>query len=327
MRVRVLKKLAGALLTVWIVITISFAMAHFMPGDPLEHLVGQERYYELLYEAPEELEKIAEKYGLNESLGQQYLDYMKSAVTLDFGIAYSNKKPVLDNVLNRAGWTLVLSIPTFLLGGLLGALLGIAAGWKPGGWTDKLLTPVMLFLHTVPTNCIGILFLVAFAFKAGWFPVNGMTVGGLSGMKKIADIAYHATLPVILLILFRTAANFLNMKSNVSQIRREEYITTAYAKGRTGRGVLLVHVLRNAMLPYTATLCIQLGGLLSGSMILEVIFGWKGMGELFYTAVLSSDYPTAQLCFLISAVCTVGGNLLGDVLLGWLDPRIREGLQ
>lgn len=121
---RVLKKLAGALLTVWIVITISFAMAHFMPGDPLEHLVGQERYYELLYEAPEELEKIAEKYGLNESLGQQYLDYMKSAVTLDFGIAYSNKKPVLDNVLNRAGWTLVLSIPTFLLGGAAGSPAG-----------------------------------------------------------------------------------------------------------------------------------------------------------------------------------------------------------
>ena len=321
------KKLAGAVFTVWIVITISFCMVHFMPGDPLEHLVGQERYYELLYDSPEELDKIAAKYGLNDSLGEQYMNYMKSVLTLDFGIAYSNKKPVLDNVLNRAGWTLVLGIPTFIFGGLLGALLGVAAGWKPGGVLDKILTPIMLFFHTVPTNCIGIIFLVTFAFKAGWFPVNGMTVGGLTGMKFVMDVAYHATLPVILLILFRTAANFLNMKSNVSQIRREEYITTAYAKGRTSRGVLLIHVIKNAMLPYSATLCIQLGSILSGSMILEVIFGWKGMGQLFYTAVISSDYPTAQLCFLISAVCTVLGNLLGDVMLGWLDPRVREGLK
>ena len=324
---RILKRAAGAALTVWIVITISFAMVHFMPGDPLEHLVGQERYYELLYEAPEELDRIAEKYGLNDSLGEQYLSYMKSVLTLDFGTAYSNKKPVLDNVLNRAKWTLILSIPTFVVGGLLGAVLGLAAGWKKGGWLDRILTPVMLFLNTVPTNCIGILFLVAFAFKAGWFPVNGMTSGGLTGLAKVLDIAYHAALPLILLILFRTAANFLNMKSNVSQIRNEESITLAYAKGRSSQGVLRVHVVKNAMLPYVATLCVQLGNLLSGSMILEVIFGWKGMGQLFYSAVISSDYPTAQLCFLISAVCTVGGNLLGDVLLGWIDPRIREGLK
>lgn len=323
---RLLKKAVIAILTVYVVITVSFLMVRFMPGDPLVHLVGQERYYELLEDAPAELERIAERYGLNDTLWEQYVSYLKSTVTLDFGIAYSNKQPVLDNVLERAGWTLVLSVPTFILGGLLGAALGVLAGWKPGGLFDKISTPIMLFLNTVPTNCIGILFLVAFAFKLGWFPVNGMTSGGLSGLAKAADILWHAALPLTLLVLFRTAGNFLLMKSNVSQIRGEEYITTAYSKGLGERKVLFVHVVKNAMLPFVTSLCMQFGGLLSGSMILEVIFGWRGMGNLFYTAVSSRDFPTAQLCFMISAVCIVAGNLLGDVVIAAIDPRIKEGL-
>lgn len=323
---RLLKKAVIAILTVYVVITVSFLMVRFMPGDPLVHLVGQERYYELLEDAPAELERIAQRYGLNDTLWEQYVSYLKSTVTLDFGIAYSNKQPVLDNVLERAGWTLVLSVPTFILGGLLGAALGVLAGWKPGGLFDKISTPIMLFLNTVPTNCIGILFLVAFAFKLGWFPVNGMTSGGLSGLAKAADILWHAALPLTLLVLFRTAGNFLLMKSNVSQIRGEEYITTAYSKGLGERKVLFVHVVKNAMLPFVTSLCMQFGGLLSGSMILEVIFGWRGMGNLFYTAVSSRDFPTAQLCFMISAVCIVAGNLLGDVVIAAIDPRIKEGL-
>ena len=322
---RVIKKLAVAFSTILAIITISFLMVRFMPGDPLMHLVGQERYYELQMDAPEELERIAEKYGLNDSLWEQYVGYLKSIVTLDFGVAYSNDEPVLDNVLSRAKWSLVLSVPTFLFGGLFGAVLGVLTGWKPGGWLDRILTPVMLFLNTVPSNCIGILFLVFFAFKLQWFPLNGMTSGGLSGLARTIDIIWHAGLPMLLLLLFRTASNYLLMKSNISQVKGEDYITTAYSKGLSSHRVLWVHVVKNAMLPYTTSLCMQLGGILSGSMLIEVIFGWKGMGNLFYTAVSSRDFPTAQLCFLISAVCIVFGNLLSDVVIALIDPRIREG--
>ena len=323
---RILKRLVISVVTVYVIITLSFLMIRFMPGDPLEHLVGQERYFDLMYDNPEELERIAEKYGLNAPLWQQYLRYLKSTVTLDFGIAYSNKKPVLENVLNRAHWTLILSVPTYILGGLFGAVLGVIAGWRPGKLFDRILTPIMLFLHTVPTNCIGVIFLVTFAFKAGWFPVNGMLTGTTEGWARVLDIAWHAALPLLLLVLFRTSANFLSMKSNVSQASGEEYAVTAFAKGLSSGEVLRRHVVKNALLPYVTTLCMQLGSLLSGSMILEVIFGWKGMGQLFYTAVNSRDFPTAQLCFLISAACIVAGNLLGDILIALIDPRIREGL-
>ncbi|SHH88581.1 peptide/nickel transport system permease protein [Sporobacter termitidis DSM 10068] len=322
---RIIKKSVIAILTIYAIITISFLMVRFMPGDPLMHLVGQDRYYELLQDSPAELERIAQRYGLNDTLWDQYIHYMQSTVTLDFGIAYSNNQPVLDNVLYRAGWTLLLSVPTFIIGGLLGAVLGTIAGWKLGGTFDKVLTPVLLFLNTVPANCIGILFLVVFAFKLGWFPVNGMTSGGLSGLSKTADILWHGALPLTLLILFRTAGNFLLMKSNVSQIRDEEFITTAYSKGLSDNKVLFRHVVKNATLPFVTSLCMQLGGLLSGSMLIEVIFGWKGMGELFYSAVNTRDFPTAQLCFIISAVCIVAGNLLSDILIAAIDPRIKEG--
>ena len=221
---------------------------------------------------------------------------------------------------------MILSIPTFLLGGLFGAILGMLAGWRPGGRFDKIMTPIMLFLNTVPDNCIGILFLVVFAYRLGWFPVNGMTSGGLNGAAKAVDILWHATLPLTLLILFRVSGNFLLMKSNVSQVKNEDYVITAYSKGLPDKRVLFRHVMRNAMIPFVTSLCMQLGSLLSGSMLLEVIFGWRGMGNLFYTAITSRDFPTAQLCFILSAVCVVTGNLLGDVLIAVIDPRIKEGL-
>lgn len=322
---RILKKGLLALFTMYVVITISFLMVRFMPGDPLMHLVGQDRYYEMMRESPGELELIAEKYGLNGSIGEQYVNYLHSIVTLDFGIAYSNKQPVLDNVLYRAGWTLILSVPTFILGGFFGALLGTLAGWKPGGLFDRITTPVMLFLNTVPDNCIGVLFLVLFAYKLGWFPVNGMTSGGLTGLAKALDILWHAALPLSLLVLSRVSGNFLQMKSNVSLVKNEDYVITAYSKGLRDKRVLFRHVVRNAMIPYVTGLCMQLGSLLSGSMLLEVIFGWRGMGNLFYTAITSRDFPTAQLCFIISAFCVVMGNLLGDVLIAVIDPRIKEG--
>lgn len=319
------KKGIIAILTILGIITISFLMVRFMPGDPLMHLVGEENYHEMKRENPAQLELIAKRYGLNDSLGQQYINYLKNIISLDFGTAYSNNKPVLENVLYRAGWTLKLSVPTFVLGGLAGLILGTIAGWKPGSTLDKVITSLSLFLNTVPSNCIGILFLVLFAFKLGWFPLNGMTSGGLQGFQKTIDVIWHAALPFSLLFLFRTAGDTLLMKSNVSQVRNEEYTITAFSKGLSDNKVLFRHVLKNAMLPFVTSLCMQLGGLLSGSMIIEVIFGWKGMGELFYNAVNSRDFPTAQLCFVISAVCIVAGNLLGDFLIALIDPRIKEG--
>lgn len=317
-----LKRLLGALLTIYVVITVSFFMVRFMPGDPLQHLVGQEEYYYLMENDPAELERLAEKYGLNDTIGVQYLRYLENVIHMDFGIAYSNKQPVVENVLNCMSWTIMLSIPTWIVGGLLGGILGVIAGWKPGKLFDSIMTPIALFLNTVPSNCIAILALVVFAYNLRWVPIGGMTSGMTTGWARTVDILHHMALPLSILILFRVSGDFMLMKSSVSQIRREDYTTTARAKGLPERKVLFRHVMKNALLPYVTSMCMQMGSLLSGSMMIETIFGWKGMGQLFYNAVSNRDFPTAQLCFLISAFCVVTANLVSDLIITVIDPRV-----
>ena len=317
-----LKRLLGALLTSYVVITVSFFMVRFMPGDPLQHLVGQEEYYYLMENDPAELERLAEKYGLNDPVGVQYLRYLENVIHMDFGIAYSNKQPVVENVLNCMSWTIMLSIPTWIVGGLLGGILGVIAGWKPGKLFDSIMTPIALFLNTVPSNCIAILALVVFAYNLRWVPIGGMTSGMTTGWARTVDILHHMALPLSILILFRVSGDFMLMKSSVSQIRREDYTTTARAKGLPERKVLFRHVMKNALLPYVTSMCMQMGSLLSGSMMIETIFGWKGMGQLFYNAVSNRDFPTAQLCFLISAFCVVTANLVSDLIITVIDPRV-----
>lgn len=317
-----LKRLLGALLTIYVVITVSFFMVRFMPGDPLQHLVGQEEYYYLMENDPAELERLAEKYGLNDPVGVQYLRYLENVIHMDFGIAYSNKQPVVENVLNCMSWTIMLSIPTWIVGGLLGGILGVIAGWKPGKLFDSMMTPIALFLNTVPSNCIAILALVVFAYNLRWVPIGGMTSGMTTGWARTVDILHHMALPLSILILFRVSGDFMLMKSSVSQIRREDYTTTARAKGLPERKVLFRHVMKNALLPYVTSMCMQMGSLLSGSMMIETIFGWKGMGQLFYNAVSNRDFPTAQLCFLISAFCVVTANLVSDLIITVIDPRV-----
>ena len=245
-----LKRLLGALLTIYVVITVSFFMVRFMPGDPLQHLVGQEEYYYLMENDPAELERLAEKYGLNDPVGVQYLRYLENVIHIDFGIAYSNKQPVVENVLNCMSWTIMLSIPTWIVGGLLGGILGVIAGWKPGKLFDSIMTPIALFLNTVPSNCIAILALVVFAYNLRWVPIGGMTSGMTTGWARTVDILHHMALPLSILILFRVSGDFMLMKSSVSQIRREDYTTTARAKGLPERKVLFRHVMKNALLPY-----------------------------------------------------------------------------
>ena len=324
---RILKRTATAVLTIFIIISISFLFVRFMPGDPLIHLVGEEEYYFLIDHAPEVLEEISEKYGLDDPLYIQYANYLRSVVTMDFGESYINHRSVVENVISASKRTLMLSIPTLILGGLFGCVTGVLAGIRPGGIFDKISTPIALILNTMPANCLALLLLIMFAYRMGIFPINGMVSAGVTGAARALNILWHMVLPISVLILSRTVSNYMLMKSAVSQVRHEEYILTAVSKGLPSRIVLFRHILRNAMLPYITSVCMQMGSLLSGAMVVEVVFGWKGMGMLFHDAVQSRDFPTAQLCFLISAIMVVGSALLSDIVNALLDPRIKEAAE
>lgn len=318
------KRLLIALGTVFIIISISFFLVNSMPGDPLVNILGDEEYYEIKNTAPEVLDEIAEKFGLNESLPVRYGKYIKSILTLDFGYSYTKKQPVLNIITHRLGWTLVLAIPATILSALIGGWLGIRAGWKQGGWFDRIATPAALFLNTLPTNCVAILFLSWFSYQLRWFPISGVTSGGLHGLEKLVDVLWHMALPLTVMVLLRSAGNFIHMKSYISRIKSEEYVLTAVSKGLPDRKVLRRHVMKNCVLPYITVVCMQFGGVVSGSVIIETVFSWIGMGDLMNQSISSSDFPMMQFCFLLTAACSVLANLLADVLYVLIDPRIRE---
>ena len=182
----ILKKTLIAIATIWLIITISFTLVHTMPGDPIIFLIGEEEYYYLLDNNPAYLEQVTEKFGLNDDLPTQYARYMKSVLTLDFGLSYTNQKPVIENFRSAAYWTLLLSVPTLIISCILGAVLGIHAGIRPGGLFDRIATPFFLFLNTIPSNCLSLLLLIAFAYKLKWVPINGMVSPGLSGAAQDA---------------------------------------------------------------------------------------------------------------------------------------------
>lgn len=168
--------------------------------------------------------------------------------------------------------------------------------------------------------------LVFFASELKWFPVGGMVSGGnLTGTDRILSILYHMTLPAMVLILTRVNSNFLLMKSIVSEVKNEEYIITAFAKGLTNRQVIFRHAARNVMAPYLTSVCMQLGGIFGGAIFVEVVFSWKGLGILFSKAMNSNDYPILQFCFLITTVCVLVFYFISDIIVGILDPRIKGG--
>lgn len=321
---RLARHLLESVLIIFCIITINFILVRFMPGDPVVHIIGEDEYFRLESSAPEVIEEIRHSYGLDGPLHVQYLTYLNKTLHLDFGNSYRSKLPVLETVLFRMRWTILLALPTIILSAFIGGWLGLHAGWNKGGRLDTIVSPIMLFFNTIPANCLAILMLILFAFRLGLFPISGITSGGLTGAKKVADILWHMVLPVSVFVILRSSSNFMLMKSTVQTIRGEEYVAVARSKGLSENQVLRRHVLKNAICPYLTSLCMQFGHILGGSMMIEVVFSWKGMGTLIYEAVNSKDFPVLQTCFLFIGICVVLFNLLADMINLFVDPRLRE---
>ena len=325
-----MKRLAGyfikAVALVLVAISINFLLVQLMPGDPIVNILGETEYFLLETKYPELLEEARAKYGLDGSLAVQYFRFIRNTLTFEFGTTFSTERSVMDTVLVRMRWTLMLAFSSIVISAIIGGALGIIAGYKKGSKLDGVLTFIFLLLETIPANCLALLALMIFGFKLRWFPLSGMASGGVVGINRIFDTMYHMVLPVFVLSLFRTSSNFLMAKSFTSQIRDEEYVTTALAKGLPRRVFFGRHILKSVLVPYVTLLCMQFGFIFSGSMLIEVVFSWRGMGTLIYSGVMARDYPTVQLCFLVTSVCVVFFHLVADVLAWKFDPRIKDGM-
>ena len=297
----VARRIAEAIFLVLLAVTINFFLVRYMPGDAVMHIIGEEEYLTLQSSNPARIEEIRVEYGLDKPLYRQYTTYLWKTAHLDFGDSYRTNTPVLQTVLYRMRWTLTLAIPTTIIAGLLGGIAGLIAGWKKQGWFDLVASPLFLWISTIPGYCLAIVALLIFAFQLKLFPLGGFTSGGLTGFDKFVDVLWHMILPLCVLVLTRTASNYMLMKSTVTLIRDEAYISTAVAKGLSEKKVVLRHLLKNALSPYITHICMQFGSILGGTMLVEIVFSWRGMGSLISQSATSKDFPMVQTCFLLTA--------------------------
>jgi len=301
---------------------ITFLIIHLAPGKPSD-LEAQMRPGLAL--AAERLEKI---YGLDKPLPIQYWNWFKKMIMFDFGISFKDSQPVLKKIVATLPNTLLLNLASLLVIYLIAVPMGILSAVKQYSLFDKVSTIFVFIGMAIPSFWLALLLILIFSMKLGWLPISGMhslmySFQTMGFWDKAWDIIRHAALPVITLSFGGLAWLSRYTRSSLLEIIRQDYITTARAKGLSERVVIFKHALKNALLPIVTILGLSLPGLIGGSVIIETIFAWPGMGRLAYQAVLARDYPVIMGTSVFSVFLLLLGNLLADVLYGIVDPRIK----
>ncbi len=307
------KKAVRYILALFLIFSLNFAIPRAMPGDPLTNLLGEDVTY-----TDESVQELKSKMGLDKPIHIQYLNYWQDILRLDLGYSYHFHSKVTDIVANRARWTLLLAVPSLLLGTILGAFLGALAGWRRKDGSKRAQTLIVLLAYSTPPYFLSLIFLYIFAFKLGLFPLKGVYSTG-----SAVDIAHHLMLPVLVMTMFSASRNYMIMRGSVIQERSMLYAAFARAKGLYGDQILFRHVFKNAVLPIITLLALDFGFILTGALFIEIVFSLNGMGTLIYEALISRDYPVLQGSFLIITVMVIFANLLADMVYSRIDPRVR----
>ncbi|MCK9375720.1 MAG: ABC transporter permease [Syntrophobacterales bacterium] len=303
---------------------VSFMVIHLAPGTPTDMQTTLNPKASL-----EAQKRLRELYGLDKPLMVQYWDWLSRVSTLDFGRSFSpDRRPVWDKIKERVGITLGLNFMSLII--ILGVSIpiGVIAAYRAHSWFDKGTTLFVFFGFAMPTFWLALLLIMFFGVYLDWLPISGLTslnFHQFTFWQKLQDLAAHVTLPVLVAAFGGLAGMSRYMRGNMLEVIRQDYITTARAKGLPERVVIFKHALRNALLPVITILGLSVPGLIGGSVIFESIFAIPGMGQLFYGAVMARDYPLVMGELVIGAVLTLLGNMLADVGYALVDPRIRTG--
>jgi peptide/nickel transport system permease protein len=303
----------------FIIVSLNFLLPRLMPGDPVMNIIGEEAFYG----SAETLDELRVELGLDGPLHAQYGTYLADTLRGDLGYSYLYRRPVLEAVSGHLVWTLLLVLPSVLFGALIAAFFGSLAAWFRGSRRDAGFSAVFLGAYAMPHYWLAMLVLSVFSFKLGWFPLGKVSSGGLSDLPYIIDVLWHLVLPLGVLTVFKAAYDFLVVRNSLVAIYGEDYILMAQAKGLSGMAVLFKHALRNALAPLVTVTAIQFGMIMSGALLVEVVFSWPGMGTLIYDGIAARDYPLLQAAFLIIGLCVLLANLLADIVYIKLDPRTR----
>ena len=314
------RRLLQAVPIVLAIVVLNFFLLHLAPGDAATVLAG-----EAGSATPEYMAQLRARFGLDQPLGLQLLAYARNIVTLNLGYSFRHDRPVVDLILGRLGPTLLLMTTTLVVSVVMGSLLGLLAATGLHRWRDTFISIFALVSYATPLFWLGLMLIVVFSIRLGWLPTSGMeTIGAFNtGGARALDIGRHLILPAGSLSLFYMALYTRLMRASLLEQSGMDYVTTARAKGLSERRIIWAHTLRNALLPVVTMAGLQTGGLLGGSVIVETVFGWPGLGLLAFQSLFARDLNLLLGIFFLSACTVVVVNLAVDIVYTLLDPRIE----
>ena len=306
------KRALSGLLVVLLSVCFNFTLIRLAPGDPIRIMAGTDNPNEEMIEA------LQQKYGLDKSIPEQFVMFLGNVAKGDLGYSYISDESVIKLIGEKIGPTLALSLTAVLLSVTIGTLIGIYAAHKNGSRFDR-------FVCSTPGFWLGLMMILIFASTLKWFPTSGMVNlrANYKGFAYFADVCRHLVLPITTMVLTQTPYYFRIARSSVLQVMSEDFITTFKATGMKESRIFNKYVLRNAILPTVTVLGMSLAFLLSGSVLIETVFAWPGMGRLMFSSISKRDYPVLTGIYLVTSVVICIAMILVDILYGFIDPRIR----
>ncbi len=310
------RKAGWALLTLWFILSVNFFLFRIMPGDPVALLARSQRL------SPEALARQRELFGLDQPIPQQYLTYLRETLTGNLGVSILSGREVLSMVADRMWPTILLVGLGTLIAAVVGVMLGMRAGWRRGSGIDNGSLYGSLLLYATPEGWLGMMLLILFAGALGWFPAGGYSSAESGG--GVGDVTSHLALPVLTLALGYVGQFFIVMRASMIDVKSQDYIRLARAKGLADPVVRRRHAAPNAILPTITLVVLSFGFVLGGAIVIETVFSWPGLGLLTYQAIQTLDYPVLQAVFLLSSGAVIVANLIADIAYGLLDPRVEQ---
>lgn len=312
-----LPRLGRGVLTIWFAVTVTFLLLRLLPGDPALAVASPNM-------TEDTREALLKQYGLDQPLIVQYGIYLWQLIQGNLGVSFTQSIPVLDVLMQRLPWTLLLTGTALVATVAVGIPLGVLAASHRGRFLDRLVQIVGVTGQSIFVPSIGVLLLFVFGLMLGWLPIGGAYDQDAYGLAWYGSVATHLILPALSLMLVQLGSYVLTMRSTLIDALGEDYTTLAKANGLPYRRVLWKHALRNALLPTTTLIGLQLGFLVGGAVLIETVFAYPGIGRGIYEAVTQLDFPVLQGAFLMLAITVVVANMITDTVYGFLDPRVKK---
>lgn len=305
--------------TILLSVVLNFALLHAAPGDPARIYAGLDTA------TNDQIAAVRHEMGLDKPLPVQFALYVNQILHGNLGRSFAYRRPVLGVIFERLPATLLLTVTSATIAVILGALLAAIAARRTFSKVDFGLSFASYTFYAMPSFWLGLILILVFASKLHWFPTSGMhdVRAGYTGFRNVLDVGRHLILPVLTLVLVQTPIYYRITRASVAEQQREDYITTFRATGMQEQRIFRRYALRNALLPTVTVFGLSLGYVITGSALVEIVFGWPGIGRLTLDAVFQRDYPLLLGIYLILAVAVSMAILLTDLVYAVLDPRIR----